>query len=291
MHAKPDTAMSKDNKSPFAGKGPERVRRGTDMKKDGQVERNGFSGQSDLAGPCVCQQSKSGANLNTGPCHEMVGLCEAYRLNPENADICEKFVKRCIILLKKKINYYVLYQHKCPRFLAPGTFADDVLNLALVKFWAGIRSLRNPAELNAWLSRVASSAVFDELRGFTRRKKNGPVEWETIHTMHFGEEANIVDEEMTCQSAEHGHTLSYVADLKQLIHRDILDKVFNSKGNGSKDEEQDWLALKLNMEFTIDEIAEQIGTAKPKLQYMLKKSKRKFRIIAKHHHKFTGSDL
>jgi DNA-directed RNA polymerase specialized sigma24 family protein len=229
--------------------------------------------------------------VRSGICDKLTGLCECYLRDPENADIKEWFLRECIRIIRKKVNYHVVYRRKSPRFLAPGTFADDVFNLALVKFWAGIGSLRNPAKLNSWLGRVASSSVYDELRQFTRRKEDGPCEWETIETMRFSEDGNILDEETNRELTEYGHGLSCAPDLKQLAYRDLLDKVWNGNGNGSKDNERDWLVLKLSMIFEVDEIADQLGMAEPKVRYQLKKSKHRFRIIAKHRHKFSRSDI
>lgn len=220
---------------------------------------------------------------------ELTRLCEAFLSDPANADICEQFMKGCTAILRKKVDYHVVYRRKCPKFLAPGTFADDVFNLALVKFWAGIGSLRNPAKLHSWLGRVASSSVYDELRQFTRRKEDGPCQWETIETMRFSEDGNIFDEETNRELTELRHGFSYAPDLKQLMCRDILDKVCN--GNGSKDNERDWLVLKLSMDFEMDEIADQLGTTEPKVRYQLKKSKQRFRMIAKRRHRFTRSDI
>jgi len=227
--------------------------------------------------------------VRSGICNELIGLCECYLSDPENRDIKEKFLGECVRIIRKKVNYHVVYRRKCPRFLAPATFADDVFNLALVKFSAGIGSLRNPAKLNSWLGRVVSSSLYDELRQFTRRKKEGYCEWETIETMHFSEDGNILDEETSREAMQQGHGLSYAPDLKQLAYRDILDKVCN--GNGSKDDDQDWLVLKLSMDFSVDEIADQLGIEEPKVRYRLKKSKQRFRIIAKHRHRFTRSDI
>jgi len=221
----------------------------------------------------------------------MTRLCELYLSDPANADISEKFLKGCITILQKKVNYHVVYRRKCPKFLALGTFADDVFNLTLVKFWAGIRFFRSPARLNAWLGKVASSSVYDELRQFTRRKSDGPCEWETIETMRFSEDGNILDEETNREPTNHRRGFSYVPDLKQLAYRDLLDKVFNGNGNGSMDNERDWHVLKLSMNFEVDEIADQLGMAEPKVRYQLKKSRRNFRIIAKRRHKFSRSDI
>jgi DNA-directed RNA polymerase specialized sigma24 family protein len=175
--------------------------------------------------------------------------------------------------------------------LAPGTFADDVFNLAVAKFWAGIGSLRNPAKLHLWLGRVASSSVYDELRQFTRRIKDGHCEWETIETMRFSEDGNMFDEESNRETTEHRHGFSYAPDLKQLAYRDLLDKVFNANGNGAMDNERDWLVLELSTDFEVHEIADQLGMAEPKVRYQLKKSKHRFRIVARRRHKFTRSDL
>jgi DNA-directed RNA polymerase specialized sigma24 family protein len=229
--------------------------------------------------------------VSTSSSENMTRLCELYLSDPANADICEQFMKGCTAILRKKVNYHVVYRCKCPKFLAPGTFADDVFNLALVKFWAGIGSLRNPAKLNSWLGRVASSSVYDELRQFTRRKEDGPCRWETIETMRFSEDGNIFDEETNHEPTEHGHGFSYAPDLKQLAYRDILDKVYKGNGNSSKDNERDWLVLKLSMIFEVDEIADQLGMAEPKVRYQLKRSKHRFRIIAKRRHRFTRSDI
>jgi RNA polymerase sigma factor (sigma-70 family) len=229
--------------------------------------------------------------VRIGACQDLIGLCELYLSDPENADVSDRFLEECLRVLRKKVYYYVVYQRNCPRFLAPDTFAQDVFNLAVVKFWAGFRRLRHPARLNTWLSRVASSAVFDELRGFTRRTKDGPCEWETIHAAGFREEANILDEERNRPSAERDDAPHCVVDVNQLVYADILDKVFRDNGDGHKHEELDWLVLKLRVDFTVDEIAEQLGKAKATIQYLLKRSKRRFRIIAESRHKFTASDL
>ena len=151
--------------------------------------------------------------------------------------------------------------------------------------------LRSPARLNAWLGCVASSSVYDELRQFTRRMKAGPCEWETIETMRFSEDGNIFEEDTNREPTKHGDGFSYAPDLKQLTYKDILDKVCNANGNGSMDSEWDWLVLKLSMEFEVDEIADQLGIAEPKVRYRLKKSKHRFRTIAKHRHRFTRSDI
>jgi RNA polymerase sigma factor (sigma-70 family) len=233
--------------------------------------------QHGVAGPA---SSPSAANA------ELTRLCEAYLSDPENVGAREKFLQRCVTLLKQKVTYYAVYQRRCPRFLAPATFADDAFSLALVKFWAGIRSLRNPARLKPWLASVAYSAVYDELRSFSRRKKDGPCEWQTIEAAHFGEEADIAEEELDRQSGEYSSHNAPV--LKQLMHRDILDKVFNSDGDDSAN---DWLVLKLSLELTVDEIAKQIGKPQPRVRYLLKISRRKFRIVAKRRHNITGSDI
>ena len=221
---------------------------------------------------------------------KLTELCERYLEDPANAGISEQFLSECIRIIQKKVKYHVVYRRKGPKFLAPGTFADDVLNLALLKFWAGIRSFRSPARLNTWLGKVVSSSVYDELRQFTRRKKDGPCKWETIETMRFSEDGNILDEETNRESKEHGNGFSYVPDLKQLTYRDILDKVCNGNG-GSMDNERDWHVLKLSMDFEVDEIADELGIAEPKVRYQLKKSKQRFRMIAKHRHGFTRSDI
>jgi RNA polymerase sigma factor (sigma-70 family) len=225
----------------------------------------------------------------SGICNELTGLCECYLKDHENRDIEEQFLGESVKIIRKKVNYHVVYRRKCPKFLAPGTFADDVLNLALLKFWAGIRSFHSPARLNTWLGKVVSSSVYDELRQFTRRKKDGPCRWETIETMRFSEDGNILDEEMSSEPMALGHSLSYVSDLKQLPYREIIDKVCN--GNGSTHNEQDWHVLKLSMDFEVEEIADQLGITEPKVQYQLKKARRNFRIVAKRRHRFTRSDL
>jgi hypothetical protein len=96
---------------------------------------------------------------------------------------------------------------------------------------------------------------------------------------------------LTVEPTEHTRGFSYAPDLKQLAYRDLLDKVFNGNGNGSTDNERDWHVLKLSMDFEVEEIADQLGMAVPKVRYRLKKSEQRFRMIAKHRHKFSRSDI
>lgn len=217
---------------------------------------------------------------------DLTDLCELYLKEPGNAQIREQFGEECMKVLRKKINYLVIYRRTCPKFLAPDTFAKDVFSLALAKFWAGIRSLRNPTRLNPWLGRVASSSVYEELRQFTRRMDDGPCEWKTIETMRVSEDGNILDEEADRLLADSAIS-RHAGEVKRFIHRDILDKVLGGSGG----DDRDWITLQLSMEFEVDEIAERLGMAEPKVRYRLKKARRRFRIIAKHRHRFGRSDI
>jgi RNA polymerase sigma factor (sigma-70 family) len=223
----------------------------------------------------------------------LVQLCQLYLSDPTNEDLREEFAGRCIQALMKKVAWCV-FKGNCPRFLAPSTFAEDAFSLALVKFWGGIPKLSKPQRLNAWLSRVASSAVFEELRERARRRKDGPCEWATIETENEnGEVVNILDDERNLDAAKRNGSLipDCRFNLKQLIHQDILQKAFYENGNGSEHEDSDWLILKLSMDLTVGEIAERLGKSTASIRRSLKKSKKRIRSVAESRYDFTAADL
>jgi DNA-directed RNA polymerase specialized sigma24 family protein len=228
---------------------------------------------------------------------ELAYLHEPYSSDsdPRNEERREEFAKRCIEKLREKVAYHV-YNGVSPRFLAPSTFVEDALSLAIVKFWAGLPSLSDPKKLDAWLTKVASSAVFEELRGFIRRKKDGACQWEPIETVNVeGDAVNILDDETNRQAAERNgfHTYADAFDLKRLIHHDILRKLLGENDNGSKHQTEgsDCLKLVFNLGLTEEEIAERRGISRVKLRRLLNLPKKRIRRIAEHNCCFTAKDV
>jgi DNA-directed RNA polymerase specialized sigma24 family protein len=223
----------------------------------------------------------------------LTNLCQLYLSDPENEPLRERFAECCIELLRRKVNYTVFKGH-WPRSLAPGTFAEDAHSLAVFKFWTGISKLSHPRKLNAWLGKVATSAVFEELREHTRRLKDGPCSSENIEKQGAdGETINVLDEAKNRQAAERNGIFAATCtpDLKRLIHRDILEKVFAWNRNGSKSTIFDFIVLRSSVEFTVPEIADRHGKSRATIRRSLKKSRQRFRAIAENQYDFTAADL
>lgn len=243
--------------------------------------------------PSVAESRATRARWNDG--RELTRVYLLYLSNPTNDDLREEFAKRSIDALRKKVAHYV-YQGICPRFLAPSTFAEDAFSLALEKFWSGIPALREPKKLNTWLSRVAHSAVVEELLSTIRRTKDGPCTWEALERENAqGTVIYILDAERNRQAAERYGSLSsiYGLDVKHLIHQDILHKLLRDNGNGSKRQHEgsNWLMLILTLDLTVDEIAARRRKTKADVWHLLKTSKKNMRDIAENRYKFTAEDL
>jgi hypothetical protein len=110
-------------------------------------------------------------------------LAQLYLLwvsNPSDQRLQEKFALCCMRVLKTGVAHNVYRKGLYPSFLAPATFIEDAISLALEKFWKGLHQVRDPNKFAIWLMAVAHSAVIEELMSWIRRTKEGQVNWEPL---------------------------------------------------------------------------------------------------------------
>ncbi len=241
----------------------------------------------------ICQGHPSAAFAKadqTIPAKNLADLYLNYLAEPSQ-DRRDELMKGCLQYLGKKVGYHVHCEGICPAHLAPGTFAQDALSRACYKFWTGIHRLRSPEFLTLWLSRVARSAVIEELREVIRRTKE-PSSWTPVETVHAdGDVTSIIDRAENRDAARRYGcvTVGQTQVLRDLVYRDLLGKLFSTEN--CSDEDIELLKAIHAKDLTADEIAEQRGMTRDAVLRRVRRARRRLREIAKIKYLFTVEDL
>src|ERR1035437_9446056 len=92
----------------------------------------------------------------------------------------EGFAERCAGLLRAQIHKMVCVRGMCPKSASRDTFAEDVFSLALFRLAQALDQLKFAEAMHTWLTAIAKSAVLDEIFDRERRKKSGPIRFDSL---------------------------------------------------------------------------------------------------------------